>query len=343
MHDAEWLRTVLLLSQWKFGRADGSTIAHAVGFEYGGLIKGTTHANERAWRIQDGLLEFLNEERRPTTRFDVLTRSSDGRIVLSGTYLLDRSANIGHILEQSTCAAAPPQGLKAAVLVRTHVVNEKLLDLVAILQSGFGYDLYIAADVTKGEFPLRGPNILPHSTNMCRDLNLSVNHERPLWWFGDYALYCSYEQIPGYDFYCLIEFDVHLMRQNSLFLEGLISRASASIDKPIFDYVAPGMNLVKNKESWAGPLPEGFLHWWSYLNFVLISRQALSYLYSERKKFARSATPELERWYCEHFVPTVLHAERRFKCKSLSVVFPGSYRDSSFSGSRLPHLLGSRF
>lgn len=348
IRDHSQVHIYLLSHEWRLKRGDGSVVASQIRFGHGGRIWGHTHSNEAAWRVRDGVLEFVNKAGEATTRFGSLARLPDGRIGLIGKFLPDPSGMAAHILESVRNLLPWRKDARAAVLVRTHIANEKLFDLLDSLQNGFGYHVYIAADTTRREFPIEDPHVLGHSEEMCRELGLSLNHFRKdfgaLWTFGDYALYCSYEQKPDYDFYLMLEYDVHLTRKNPLFIEGLLNRLLSLPEEDRIDYVSPEFRPEIHFPDWMGVPPRDFRHYFSLVNFFVISKRALVHLYKMRKQWANGAPPELEQWFVESFVPSVLAAEDAFKCRQLNSIFPGSYAlGKSYFGSNLPFLLGSNF
>jgi hypothetical protein len=250
-----------------------------------------------------------------------------------------------HILEELPAAERKPANV--AVFVRTHVVNAKVIDLLKILARGTGYDLYIAADSSlvngaSGPLTLLGPNVVPHSLEQFGEMGVSLNHQNPFWWFGDYTFYCSYLQKPDYDYYIFIEYDVHLVKGDPSFIEKLVQRINAEDGAPSFDLIAPGLHATARRAAWHGPWPEGVSMRWSFQNFVVFSRRALDYLYGARKKWAVGAPAPLEQWYGELFVPSVLAMDERFKCVDLIDLMPHCFQPGYYTGSALPFLLGAK-
>jgi hypothetical protein len=64
---------------------------------------------------------------------------------------------------------------------------------------------------------------------------------------GDFPFYCAQRRIPNYDYYFQIEFDVHFVRQNPLYLEGLISRLGG-YDAVPYDFL--GTLLSEAPDHW---------------------------------------------------------------------------------------------
>ena len=83
---------------WEYGPADAPVIwgsmrfvpdglpnaAHAAG----GRVFGFNHPNERRWSLDDGVLTLLDDDRRPTSRFECFASIED-RFILTGPHLLE--------------------------------------------------------------------------------------------------------------------------------------------------------------------------------------------------------------------------------------------------------------
>ncbi len=96
----------------------------------GGRIFGFNHPNERRWRLEDGLLTLLNDDRKPTSRFDTLS-SIDDRLVLTGPHLLEHGGL--HQLRAAAALQSWPQ-LMPRLAVREHL-SDASRPLVVIFNS----------------------------------------------------------------------------------------------------------------------------------------------------------------------------------------------------------------
>jgi hypothetical protein len=101
---AEVLTESLIRRRWRFGRADGTTIAEAMVFLPDGTIDGHAHPNENRWAISDGHLLLFGEDDVVTTDFDEACTSSEGKLLLRGKYTL--GPDVVHILEEDAMTAA---------------------------------------------------------------------------------------------------------------------------------------------------------------------------------------------------------------------------------------------
>jgi acetyltransferase-like isoleucine patch superfamily enzyme len=96
----------LLGMHWRFLRADGSVIAHALRFASDGRLVGHAHPNESGWAIDaSGDLLLLAADGRPSSRFDRIEREAiDGveRVRLVGRFLLaGEDERVEHVLEST--------------------------------------------------------------------------------------------------------------------------------------------------------------------------------------------------------------------------------------------------
>jgi hypothetical protein len=86
--------------RWRFGDAEGGVIAVPVVLSSNGDIQGVDHPSASRWDLEDGILVFYDDNRRPTTRFTEITRS-EGKVVLSGRLLVPGHRRVViHVLEQ---------------------------------------------------------------------------------------------------------------------------------------------------------------------------------------------------------------------------------------------------
>ena len=317
---------------WQFGRGDGSVIARHIRLRRGGDITPRQYRNEHAWRIHDGALEFANPEGVVTCRFDTVGRDERGGMVLQGQYRL--KAGVTHILREvsSFIQQGPPNiRPRVALLVRTHLVNEKLFDLLDLLNQSRRYDLFVSADETHGPLDVRGYKKLSHTAASCRDYGLSTNHPGILWHCGDYPLYFAAAEIPDYDYYAMIEYDVDLVRKSPLFMEGLISR----LHDAGADFVAEGAHPAHPSWCWATAAARLFPAAYSSGIFalVIVSKRALGYLLEIRRQEARMEPAGQDIVHCEAFCVSAL-MQGGYACVSInalleSAVDPGSFHSSS--------------
>jgi hypothetical protein len=96
-------RERLVGRSWRFGRADGTTIAEGLTLLPDGAIGGYVHRNEHRWAIEDGRLLLLRDDGVVTTAFDEVHQSPEDGLILRGPFA--DSPQVMHVLEES-----PPAG-----------------------------------------------------------------------------------------------------------------------------------------------------------------------------------------------------------------------------------------
>ena len=337
------LERAVLERLWQFGRGDGSVIAAHVRLVRGGYVTGHRQRNESAWRVHQGALEFLNPEGEVTCRFDTVEVDERGTMALSGAFR--RKADVTHVLRQvrSLRGAGPPNiGPRVALLVRTHLVNDKLFDLLDILNQSRRYDLFVAADETRESLDVRGYEKLAHTAASCGDFGLCTRHSRILWHCGDYPLYFAAAEIPDYDYYAMIEYDVDLARKSPLFLEGLFARLHNG-DSGGLDLVAPGVGRAFKEWWWAKTASRAFetVYTTGLFAFLVVSKRAISHLLQWRRKEALSGVAGNDIVHCEAFCASAL-IEANFACTSLNALVESAIDYKSFHPSS-PELPNTEF
>lgn len=326
---------------WKFSRTDGSIITEKIHLIPDGRIIGSSNKSESTWRIKENILEFLDHNLNITTRFDTCDVDEKGIYFFKGKYLGSEALNVTHVLTDLSDSSISAIRPRVAVLVRTHLVNEKLFDLLKILKKGVGYDLFICADETNGPLQLDGEAVISHSINMCREIGLysELKDFSVLWYFGDYAFYCVNSIIPDYDYYTMIEYDVEFTRKNSLALEGLLARITNLNEKP-YDLVSTYYGPRGSDWVWTDTCSKQFEDVYGiFFPLVIMSKRALCFLYELRRKEISTFGKGQQPVFCEAFVPSALIAAGDFRCGDVGNLIPGSWEQSTFRVGT-PMLLG---
>jgi hypothetical protein len=285
---------------WQFGRGNGTVICPQMRLIRGGEISPRQHHNESSWRVHDNALEFLNSKGAVTCRFDDLSIGEQGTMTLKGRFKL--IPGVVHVLQEVrllTRSGPANNDPRVALLVRTHLVNEKLFDLLDLLNQSRRYDLFVSADETSGTLDLGGFAKLPHTTRSCVEHGLCSDHEQILWHCGDYPLYFAAAEKPDYDYYAMIEYDVDLVRRSPLFIEGLISRLEDA------DFVVAGGYHAHADWPWAKSAAKRFSVVYStgLFAFLIVSRRALEYLLEARRSEARNGAAERQSCIAKLSVP----------------------------------------
>ena len=334
-------RGSLLGASWRFSRGDGSLIRSHLRFHQDGSIIDRPHANESMWRLEADSLLFLHETGQVTSTFDTVEITENKGRKLLGSYNFDQS--IIHVLEEEI---QPPTGRpwgtrpRVAVLVRTHLLNHKLLSLYNMLRSSPAFDTYILADETRGIIPLSRQDVISHTIEMCQDIGLAPEERgNYLWHFGDYPIYIAQRLLPQYDYYFQIEYDVQLTRNTPFYIEALINRIISHDNKPL-DFFGVGLGIAG--DAWGhAPMARNYFQdvYMTFFPFVGLSARAVNFLYEWRKREAKDRPDGVDYLHCEAFVGSALIADGSFHWAELNSIIPNSCRRATFRVG-LPMLLG---
>lgn len=338
-------RSRLLCERWQFSRVGGPIFSANLRLLPNGRVENYSHPNEYGWRLSaDGTLEFHTQGGTVTTRFDVVEPSGDGALRLTGRVLVAPPDQPGfHALETVGPAWGRGRPLphlpRVAVFIRTHLANEKLDHLIECLNGSPLFDLYVLADETRGALPLSraAAPVISHGIGMCRALGLKTdpaNHPNALWLCGDYALYCGVSVLPDYDYYFMIEYDVHFTRENPFMLEALIHRLQDLDGQPL-DLLCSHITRMGPKGDWyrqAARLYED-VYWGGLFAFVAVSKRAALRLLEVRQAEGAGAASQGELTHCEAFVLTVAKNQPGFRCRAINDVAPGCVSGKSYYAS----------
>jgi len=217
---------------------------------------------------------------------------------------------------------------RVAVILRTHLLNEKFYDLLDILSRSEMYDLFVAVDETAGVVKVPNYKKLPHTVDSARNFGLCPNHPNILWHCCDYALYFSAAQIQGYQYYIMIEYDVDFVRRSPEFVERLISELSKPAPP---DFVAAAFHQASPDWCWTEAAARQFsvVYYTSIFAFVAVSGRALNYLLERRKREARDCHSAQDIVNCEAFCGSAL-AEGGYSCVSMNELIDGAVNFSTF-------------
>ena len=240
---------------------------------------------------------------------------------------------------------AAGSGARVAVLVRTHTMSDKVLDLVEGLSGGRFYDFYLTPNAMH-ELDAGALPSVPHSLEHCNALGFEGGDEYFLLHCADLLFAVIREQIPGYDFYVMVEYDVHFIRTGHLFMDRVAQGLSAP---PYADVDLVGAEVTPHDPSWmwtANVAPYFPEVWGVFFPFVALSSRAITRLLELRREerrrtgrshAARSASPD-NLMYCEAFVASALKADG-FRLLDLQALVPGCYSHPLFTVGP-PKLLG---
>ena len=222
-------------------------------------------------------------------------------------------------------AARPSPTSPVAVLVRGHNGSAKFIDLMRKLALGRAeYDLFAVVDETAGrpDLPFEAPIWI--SEAHCRRLGLTQRHPELLLQCGDFAFYRAIEALPAYDHYVMLDYDVHLMRDDADYIMR-IARHLRGAPGNALDLL--GFAGAPAHAGWVlyPPAARVFTQVWAmYYPLVALSRRAISHMYCHRL-FEAARDPEpAEVINCEPFTRSLLE-EAGFRCQDLQDVFPATF------------------
>jgi hypothetical protein len=299
-----------------------------------GRVMGTRDPRHETWVVEGGWLVIRGIGGQSFRRFG-MGWLADGTVCLVGNRRLPEEERYYLIAEAPAAFEVPPTALarrqaaggRALVLVRTHLMNAKVVSLVRALEAtATNYDVALVVDETNGRPPVEHERIVWHSVAACAELGLALPAQRPLWWCGDAPLYFAIRQYPDYSYYFMIEYDVHLTAGDGRIFNTLTERLLTShraLDCVGMRFRAGGMrqDLILQAAFRKNPEVHSF-----FLPVLGASRKAISYLYQERMIEALRHTPDEDILYCEAFVPMTLLAGG-FSVGDLNEVAPGCYTD----------------
>lgn len=245
-----------------------------------------------------------------------------------------------------------------AVLVRSHVVDEKFDHLWRDLNGpNRRFDVFplldqaaLGANFESIERKYPG-TIWNHPDRFARfGLNQKASGFNMLWLHGDFSMYVALVDKPDYDYYIMIDYDVHFTKGGTDYINKICDCLSLMGDnvidgvglefksQPTLRGVTTDWPHFMDWEFFAaasGAFPQVF-HF--YFPFVVLSRRALIYVLAQRQLEAARRTPADKVVICEAFVPSSLMAAG-LKCMDVNNLLPGSYELDTMG---LQHLRSDR-
>ena len=205
---------------------------------------------------------------------------------------------------------------RTATVFRTHFWDgfaQRQFD--RLLAVSGGTDVVVLVDETSGPVTVPHDRVVRVTENTLLAMGLPRAGQGNLLWFnGDYPLYAVRQQLPDYDTYLQIEYDVVINQP----LAPLIAKAAADGA----DYVGLTKGEAAEDWFWRGSCegvyaPEEVRH--QLICLSLFSGKALTYLFNRRlAQAALLAKGTLQAWpFCEGFIPTELILGG-FACRELS-------------------------
>ncbi len=321
---------------FRFERVDGSVITEKLILAADGTIALFSNENESRWSLSGAALLFSDVRGEITTRFETL--HSVDPLIISGPFLPTDATAPWHklieIVPRADCALPVPSPAAhraqpradVAVLLRSHVADDKFHDLHRVLATTVDgdFDLYPVMDETAGRPEVALDNVVWHSEQACPELGLTQQHPHLLWQCGDFPFYFALRDLPPYEYYIMMEYDIEMTQGDAGFLLRLIDRLPRKEEGGV-DLVALGLGPANPSWAWRRacnliyPDPH-----FMYYPFVILSRRAVSYMHAQRQLEAVRRPSCEDVIHCEAFTSTCLRAAG-FKCLDLNTLVPGAY------------------
>jgi predicted O-methyltransferase YrrM len=192
--------------------------------------------------------------------------------------------------------------IRFAAIFRTHVWDSDISEMAARAERCCGTGTFvIATDESKGPLSVGRFSKLSHTEDFSSYSLPSIPPDKVLWWNADYVLYLARRSLPDYDYYAMLEYDVHM----NCDLPSIIEQcANAGIDL-VARYLRP---IEANHWSRPSIIEMSEDPWWALIPFVILSARAVDALLQRRQDIAvQLKEGKLRTWpYCETFIPTVI-------------------------------------
>ena len=243
---------------------------------------------------------------------------------------------------------------RVAALIRSHVMDDKFHHMwEALLGKGERrlYDLFGLLDgdvlgVRKAEIDARYPASVWTFAEDVLAAGLAQRSEAHpnMWLLGDFAMYLAVVKQPQYDYYVMIDYDLHFTKDPVAYMNRLCERL-LSKDEEVLDGVGLDFSLEPTPASQPRDWPffaaaaKAFPRVWHfYFPIVTASRRGLLHAFAGRQLEAARQTPSEDLVFSESFLVSSLMSAG-FNCQDFNTVLPGSYHIDSMG---LQHVAADR-
>ncbi len=193
--------------------------------------------------------------------------------------------------------AVPPYVTCFRVHMWDGAIAEMAMRARACCESG---DFVVGADETRSEIAVEPFRKMALTSDFSAYGLPSIPAHNALWWNADYGLYAARRQLPGYDYYVMLEYDVYLHCD--------VGRIVAQCAEQGIDFVAHDIRRIAAGEHWSFDSVKEMTQdaWWAFIPFIIVSGRAADALLQSRQSLAeRFAQGRMTAWpYCEPFLPT---------------------------------------
>jgi len=173
------------------------------------------------------------------------------------------------------------------------------------------YDVVMLYDNSRKDFkPSKvGPQYVLFDTDDLKQIGYCVHEKSAVWYNGDYPLLHFYKQYPNYQYYWMIEYDVHFKGHWRIFFDAYYHDNS--------DLLAAHVRTPNQEPQWG---------WWDHHNLDVKSESQRGVFFPVMR-FSNRALKFLDekyksgKWgFCEVVVPTLLHTHG-YKISDLGETF----------------------
>ena len=167
---------------------------------------------------------------------------------------------------------------RAAVLIRTHYVDDALRAFAERLRAGSAFDVFIVADETRGPLDCGDVPKISLTTSTLASLGLYVGAPDLLWRCGDYGLYAARRSLPAYEAFWMIEPDVRLNADQPCDVLARFPGPEA------VDFLAGRLRPAEADWDWAAMMdPTAGPVWRCLFSLARLSAAAIDVLYDARR------------------------------------------------------------
>ena len=115
-----------------------------------------------------------------------------------------------------------------AFLIRTHENNRQVQELVDGLKRKVSPHVFVVCDESLGTVKFSGTNKISLSPAVISKWSFDRHPEDWGWFCGDYSYYAAAEALPDFEYYCLIESDVHLSETGLAAVKDILQNDTSS-------------------------------------------------------------------------------------------------------------------
>ena len=168
---------------------------------------------------------------------------------------------------------------RAALLIRTHYVDDGLRALIDGLRRGDELDVFVLADERRGPLDFGDTPKVSLPQDLAQSLGLYAETPNLMWRCGDYGLYAARSQLPDYDAFWMMEPDVRIRAAEPLVLLAGFPPPSE------VDFLAANLRPADADWNWARTMdPTDGPIWRCLFAMVRLSARAIDVMLEARRQ-----------------------------------------------------------